>query len=1235
MNDVSKYIIATAVAILMLVVPAFVSETDAQETEDVEYDIDLGEFWSYTIGFSPSLEVEGARSITWDFGDGSEPVTAFSHIHTYEQKGVYYVTQTCTNSNGDSVMIAKVTVLGYPYVEFNSMGGSQIAKIDMTSGGINATPAEEPEEIPVKAGYTFTGWYTTSECTELYDWDTEVVEPVTLYAGWSENPKATVSFDVGDGYPPMEAQQVTIGTEFTIPHYDGTLEGWTFGGWTYDGETYLEGQKILITESITLTAVWNELDKYTITFNTDGGSQIPAQSVYVNSTAERPETDPTKQHYTFAGWFTADGTAYDFETPITGNTVIYAHWTPVDYTVSFDVNGGEGTYPDQTVPYGSKATEPATDPTRDDYRFNGWYLNGVPYDFDTPVSGNIELRADWSYIQSPVDRHTVTFDPANGEDDWTSTVVDGHGVTMVVPVRVGYEFAGWFAADGTQYTESTPITSDITLTAHWTAKTVTVTYQDADGSVVTTRTVKHSAYAPSVSMERDGYRFDGWYTADGTAYDFKQRVTSDLTLTAKWTELRDVSVVIDGDVQVTEPIPEDVVPGDSIRLPEASKDGQEFVGWEDQDGQVHQPGETIVIDEDTTLTPVFEDIPEGEEQHTVTIEGAPELNFDRWYTTDGIVVLPELEREGQTHTGWQDKDGNFYEVGDEIVLEGDVTLTPVFEEKQPIDTAIPDIEQDVVLSEELPGTVYEGSEVTLPDASKEGEKFVGWDTDGDGTVDAQPGETIVVDKDTVLEPVFDELGQDDVQHTVTIETGNGEGDYVWYPLEGDDMVLPDPGERPGFEFDGYYDQDGNKVGDAGDVITPSEDSVITGVWDKVADPNVKHKVTFEDVDGTDYRVVDVTEGKFVAQLKAPTKDGFEFVCWTLNGQPYDFRTPVMDDITLVASWKPIHRVDVSLPDGTVVSGGIPSDVTEGDEITLPDASKDGQTLVGWDTDNDGIADAQPGDSVVIDGDTTLTPVFEDLPEDSQQVKVEFGDVGGSDIPYDHWYTEDGKITLPDADRDDQKLVGWDLDGDGQVDAQPGDVVDVPESGRIDAIWETKQDVKVEVAVDEDVSLSGTVPETVKEGDEIVLPDASRPGQVLDGWDTDGDGIVDAHPGDTVVVGSDTVFKPIWSEAEGDQHKVVIDAAGGSAPYDEWYPVEGGSMVLPEPSKDGAGFQGWYTEDGDFVGMPGDTVYPDGDMTLVAHWDEGGDWVVYAVIVIAVVLVVVVVVVLVKKGAIPL
>ena len=152
---------------------------------------------------------------------------------------------------------------------------------------------------------------------------------------------------------------------------------------------------------------------YTVTFNSNGGTAVNAQSVVDGSTATMP-TAPTKAAdanytYTFAGWF-LNNVAYNFSTPVTGNITLTAKWTatPIDpvtppaittYTVTFNPNGGTAVA-SQTINKNATATRPA-DPTRAadanyTYTFAGWFLNNVAYDFSTPVTGNITLVAKWN-----------------------------------------------------------------------------------------------------------------------------------------------------------------------------------------------------------------------------------------------------------------------------------------------------------------------------------------------------------------------------------------------------------------------------------------------------------------------------------------------------------------------------------------------------------------------------------------------------------------------------------------------------------------------------------------------------------------------------------------------------------------------------------------------------------------------------------------------------------------------
>ncbi len=199
---------------------------------------------------------------------------------------------------------------------------------------------------------------------------------------------------------------------------------------------------------------------YSVTFNSDGGSAVDTQTVEEGEAVSEPAA-PTKGGYTFAGW-TLNGEAYDFTAVVSGNIELVAVWTEnvVTYTVTFDSDGGSAVEA-QTIEADEVATEP-TAPTKADYKFGGWFLDGVAYDFSTPVTGNITLTAKW------IAGYAVTFNSDGGSAVESQDVNEGGVATKpVAPTKTGYTFAGW-TLNGEAYDFTAPIMGDIELIATWT-----------------------------------------------------------------------------------------------------------------------------------------------------------------------------------------------------------------------------------------------------------------------------------------------------------------------------------------------------------------------------------------------------------------------------------------------------------------------------------------------------------------------------------------------------------------------------------------------------------------------------------------------------------------------------------------------------------------------------------------------------------------------------------------------
>ena len=292
----------------------------------------------------------------------------------YTFKGWYYnenltgspVTAIGGTETGNKEYWAKWEINQYT-ITFDTNGGSEIAPITQDYGTAITAPAN-----PTRKGYTFKGW--DKEIPK-----TMPAENITVTAQWEIN-RYTITFDTAGG---SEIAPITqdYGTNITSPA-DPTIEGYTFIGWDRDIPVTMPA------ENITVTARW-EINRYTITFDTAGGSEIaPITQDY--GTAITAPADPTRKGYTFKGW--------DKEIPKTmpaENITVKAQWEINQYTIAFDTNGGSEIAP-ITQDYGTNITAPA-DPTREGYTFIGWD-KAIP---TTMPAENITVTAQWKDSEKP------------------------------------------------------------------------------------------------------------------------------------------------------------------------------------------------------------------------------------------------------------------------------------------------------------------------------------------------------------------------------------------------------------------------------------------------------------------------------------------------------------------------------------------------------------------------------------------------------------------------------------------------------------------------------------------------------------------------------------------------------------------------------------------------------------------------------------------------------------------
>ena len=271
-----------------------------------------------------------------------------------------------------------------------------------------------------------------------------------------------------------------------------------------------------------------QADKYTVTFNSNGGSEVKAQEVENGKTVTKP-TDPTRDGYTFGGWYTDSALTkeYDFKTVVTGNLTLYAKWNKAaeatKVTVTFNSNGGSEVT-SQTVDEGAKVSKPG-DPTKDGYTFGGWYTDEAlttPYNFESAVTTNLTLYAKWDEV---VNVYKIEF--VTGVEEISIDPVEvNEGDTPLMPTdptRDGYTFGGWFTDEEfkVEFDESKAITANVTLYAKWDkvietetlTRTLDVTHNDfeltSDGKTTKDEVVGYFTLEAGMKPEGDCYNTQG------------------------------------------------------------------------------------------------------------------------------------------------------------------------------------------------------------------------------------------------------------------------------------------------------------------------------------------------------------------------------------------------------------------------------------------------------------------------------------------------------------------------------------------------------------------------------------------------------------------------------------------------------------------------------------------------------------------------------------------------------
>jgi len=876
-------------------------------------------------------------------------------------------------------------------VTFNVNGGSPgtIPAQYYTSGATFAPPTN-----PTHTTLTFRGWYDGST---LYNSSSVITSSVNLVAKW----EAEVTFNVNGGSPgTIPAQYYTSGATFAPPA-SPTKTGLSFAGW-YQGAAFTNtpawfasatqyvGGTTPVNSDVTLYAKWEA----TITYNLSGAdtpASLGPDTVDENSNFVKPSTDPTKAGTAFTAWAEfGTGIVYTSTTAITKSVTLVPLW---GVSVIFDPNGGYSTDSSNVSPYNPIVITnvPSTDtfgvikptyPTaKTDLTFAGWYYSAAPFSNTPSWFGGATLANDADVLNTTRTYYaawtaTVTFDPNNSSVTSSSTVNENEKLSIIKPadpVNSGLTFVGWYDdVLNIEYTDTSLITGDVTLTAHWGHIVSFSTNGGLPSSLPSIKVTGGTGMGVSCPTDpaKSNLHFAGWWDmtqSPAVLYNSTEPITGDITLTAKW---ESYVTLVSGSVPTLIKVEEGTSMGTGLpSLPNTA--GLTFDGWYLSPALTAKVESTDIISGDMVLIAkwvavVSFDLNGG--------SSAPVSNAS--YTAGALFVDPGVTvmKGGVAFDGWYDTRfatpvkyvGGSTSVNENVTLYAMWKVIVTFDTKGGAPSAGP-----LTVSE---GTLF--NTIKPADPTKLGLIFDGWWNDALSTPVKYTGTEAITASITLT-----------AHWRVTITYVSNGGYFtgstpetVW---EGYAFVLPANPTKSGLTFGGWYYNNSVSyvMGDANwfDTATPclagnliNEDTILVTKWIATVSVNANggSAVTTP---------VYVDEGKTLGSgYPSPvTKSNLTFKGWyDISVNPfveYFSSTPITKSVTIVALWE--ATVTFDLDSGT--PSYAPATVAEGaafGTIMPADPSKPGYVFAGW---YDGGMRYTYTTSVT--GDTTLIAKWNSIP----------------------------------------------------------------------------------------------------------------------------------------------------------------------------------------------------------------------------------------------------------------
>ena len=390
-----------------------------------------------------------------------------------------------------------------------------------------------------RIGYRFLNWNTKVDGTGTSYDAGEIIknlstkDDVTLYAIWEHiEYKLTITIQNTNN-------EIKLHYNDTIPTQNTpVVDNFQFNGWlVFDDNEWVPfsfEEAKMPNHNLAIKASF--LGEVTITFISDG-NVYKTLTGYEGRNLTQTITPPTKEGYTFSGWYEEDTFENKYTLPSTypnESHNVYAKWSINQYTVTFNPNNEADTTTIE-LDFNSKLTKP-TNPTKVGYSFNGWYYDNKKVDFSTfkMPANDIELKANWT-----INTYTITLNANGGicDDNYIKGNYNEPIIAPKNPTKEGYTFLYWSIKNSNEEYEFTTVPAEnIELIAQWQVNEYNVTFNpDNDNTKVDSVLNYGSKVIKPSDPNKNGYTFLGWYY-NNILVDFETFTipAHDIEIIAKW-----------------------------------------------------------------------------------------------------------------------------------------------------------------------------------------------------------------------------------------------------------------------------------------------------------------------------------------------------------------------------------------------------------------------------------------------------------------------------------------------------------------------------------------------------------------------------------------------------------------------------------------------------------------------------------------------------------------------------